>query len=293
MLERRRKETVDDRTRIEVEMRGYRKALSLYEDSSSEEGMGRPASRLLLRIDRRIGEAAERSIEEDFLSRAIQDVETELRSVEKQLVDELQACVAVASSHQAMNAAIVRRNAVEQGKTLPAHDEAMWSPTPVLAYRVWGLRSDGFYGAWKRWAESTSRARCKSGVGAPLTDGGCSDVAFGCGIYAAKDAGQLLRSVGVTLNQDFAAGLVALEGKVIEHERGYRAETARVLSLVIVHDGVMTIVDGEAEVQEAFTDPWERGAETGFQPAVNDDGCMRRTITSELKKREEGYDTWI
>jgi hypothetical protein len=103
--------------------------------------------------------------------------------------------------------------------------------------------------------------------------------------------GRLLRSVGVTKDQNFAAGLVALKGKVVEHERGYRAERATAVSLIIVHEGVMSIVEDPVKVCDTFTDPWERGTETLALPTMTSSNHMMRTIVDQLKK-QEGQITW-
>ena len=292
VLRRRRKEAVNDRTRIDTELHGYRKALSLFDDAPSGQEMGRSQRRLLVRVDTRTNEAVELSNDITELESEIGRVASELRSIEEAMVDELQTRVATATSRRAATAATLRAKATASGDTIPEETGALWSPTPVLAYRIWGLRGDGLYGAWTRWTESTKTASCMLGGGVPHTDGRCNEVAFGCGIYAAKDMHQLLRRNGLTLKKDFAAGLVALEGKVVEHERGYRAERTRVLSLIVVHDEVMTIIDDEVEVHEAFVDPWGGGEETVILLDQPGDDCMTRTITSELKKREEGHSTW-
>jgi len=292
VLRRRRKEAVNDRRRIDTELRGYRKALSLFEDAPSGQEMGRSQRRLLLRVDTRTAEAADLSNDIAEVESEIQGVAAELRSIEERMIDELRTEVAKTASRRAAKTATLRAKAVVAGDTIPEYTRALWSPTPVLAYRIWGLKVDGFYGAWTQWTESTKTASCMMGEGVPHTDGRCNEVAFGCGIYAAKDMNQLLRRNSLTLRKNFAAGLVGLEGKVVEHERGYRAERTTVLSLVIIHDGVMTIVDGEDHVRDAFVNPWGGGEETVILLDNPGDDCMTRTITSELKKREEGHSTW-
>ena len=292
VLESRCAEVVADRTRIETEIRGYRKALSLFGDSVPDNTSGSSVTRLQVRIDSRINESEARALEIDEIKSDITGARKALESVEQRLVDELESCVAYASSRQGANAVVARRRAIASGDTMTEEIESMWSPTPVMAYRVWDFKDSGFYGFRKRWHESVFTATCISSGDVPHTDGRCSSVAFGCGVYASKVVDQLLRSTRLTANQNFAAGLVALEGKVVEHERGYRAERARVISLVIVHDGVMTIVDGEAEVYEAFLNPWRGGDETVLLPDIPTDKCMWRMIKAELKKREKEQNVW-
>jgi hypothetical protein len=105
--------------------------------------------------------------------------------------------------------------------------------------------------------------------------------------------GRLLRSTGFTPKKNFASGLVALEGKVVEHEKGYRAERARVLSLVVLNNGVMTIVDDETDVRAAFVDPWNDAIQPTLVHPTPDHAYMARTIVNELKKREGRQNTWI
>ena len=107
-----------------------------------------------------------------------------------------------------------------------------WSPVPVLGYRVWDLRADGLHGVKVRWTSPEMNAVClyQGDVDdVPHSDERCGRL--GCGVYAAKDIQALLKGFLSGEEQGFAVGLVALTGKVIEHERGYRAAHARVIAL--------------------------------------------------------------
>ena len=57
-----------------------------------------------------------------------------------------------------------------------------------------------------------------------------------CGIYAFKEAGPR-RSPARARGPAIAYGLVALGGKVVEHEHGYRAQRAEVLAVALVARG--------------------------------------------------------
>lgn len=88
---------------------------------------------------------------------------------------------------------------------------------PVLGWRTWSVASDGrLRGAWRMvWDLPYAEARCDALHPAPDWD--CE-----CGIYAYKK----IQGGGWA-----AQGLVAMEGEVIEHEEGYRAERVTVLAL--------------------------------------------------------------
>jgi hypothetical protein len=110
---------------------------------------------------------------------------------------------------------------------------------PITAYRVWRgdlflrLHSLNNETQWEpgEWAS----AHCpRSGHDAPDED--CT-----CGLYAAKDLDMALvlaagvltsTSPGDSMPATAIVGKVQLAGKVIEHDRGYRAERARVVEIL-------------------------------------------------------------
>lgn len=100
------------------------------------------------------------------------------------------------------------------------------APGPVVGWRYWyvdggRLRSlDGF--VYTRWpAGRALRAQCSSllphGEGTPAA--GCR-----CGIYAASNLATLKRLTNPNLDGPLAVGQVALWGRVVPGEQGYRAE---------------------------------------------------------------------
>ena len=123
--------------------------------------------------------------------------------------------------------------------------EPMWSPTPIVGYRVWTLKADGVYGSvGHRWAAPTLTAQCmERGSGDPAgaphlaSQGACR---AGCGVNAFSTPASLVRSA-----RSFAAprvfagpawpvfGAVGLSGRVVEHGDGYRGQHARVIALVL------------------------------------------------------------
>lgn len=100
---------------------------------------------------------------------------------------------------------------------------------PIIAWRAWGTDSTGLLrptavGMAFRdtWATRDATARCLRCLYLFGTPPG---VNCGCGLYACKTED------GIRGNPHRIWGQVALYGKVIEHEHGYRAQHARILDL--------------------------------------------------------------
>lgn len=102
--------------------------------------------------------------------------------------------------------------------------EDHWSPTPVEGWRAWMWTGNALRGYWAEWSTSTMDAEC----------GTCDEVPgeCGCGVYAVKSRA-LVSSAFLTANgaRDVIVGRVEMEGLVIEHELGYRAERAQIVEL--------------------------------------------------------------
>lgn len=113
-----------------------------------------------------------------------------------------------------------------------------WSPHPIIGFRAWTIDQDGLHGAKLRWTSRSLKAGCypffRPQDGIPHSEGECGDPP--CGIYATKALTTLLSFMGDT-PVGIALGMVALTGRVIEHEHGYRAGEAEVLALTVV-DGI-------------------------------------------------------
>jgi hypothetical protein len=97
---------------------------------------------------------------------------------------------------------------------------------PISALRVWRVDSDlrlhslNREATWVPGEWLTAHCSIKDHT-APRE--GCT-----CGVYAAKDLNQLTPVVGAPA----IVGKVRLAGKIIEHDRGYRAERARIVELL-------------------------------------------------------------
>jgi hypothetical protein len=128
-----------------------------------------------------------------------------------------------------------------------------WSPVPVLGFRIWDVRPDGFHGYREHWREPTLEASCpttRTSEEVPHTDGRCGDPP--CGIYAAKDVRSLIET---HFSHDFermAVGLVAMSGKVVEHEFGYRTQTARAIALAFVRGSSLFTSNNSDELRFLF-----------------------------------------
>ncbi len=134
-----------------------------------------------------------------------------------------------------------------------------WSPQPVLGFRFWQVDSQ-LEGVFRPWPQPEYEAGCSRGLGefhdahVPHTDGRCGEPP--CGIYAAKDPASLFdEEDDHTTMRGRAYGLVALRGKVVEHERGYRAAHATALAVGVVKQGLLVHVEGRARLERLFASP--------------------------------------
>lgn len=127
-----------------------------------------------------------------------------------------------------------------------------WSPTPIHGFRMWRVESDGLHGAKERWTCRSLEARCLARgprLDVPHAEGVCASPP--CGIYAIKELDTLISELGIKSYEQVALGLVALSGKVVEHELGYRAASVEVVALAISAVSLMT-ADTPAEIDQLF-----------------------------------------
>jgi len=149
------------------------------------------------------------------------------------------------------------------------HAEA-WSPTPVLGYRLWAVGDDGLHGVKMVWPGRSLTATCLSRGGEqeiPHTDGRCGRL--GCGVYAAKTVDPLYTEFDVSSINDVALGLIALTGKVVEHDDGYRGAEATVIALGASFRSHLLLTSDPETLDAVFEDPTlileERKVETEGQ----------------------------
>lgn len=137
-----------------------------------------------------------------------------------------------------------------------------WSPTPVLGYRLWAVGDDGLHGVKMVWPGRTLEATCLSRGGTteiPHTDGRCGRL--GCGVYVAKSVNPLYTEFDVSGIGNVALGLVALTGKVVEHDDGYRGAVATVVALGASRGRHLLLTADRTRIEEVFADPTSIGRE--------------------------------
>jgi hypothetical protein len=153
-----------------------------------------------------------------------------------------------------------------------------WSPRPVLAFRLWEMRGR-LHGAFQAWDRPFRVARCVSGRTerddgeVPHTDGRCGHPP--CGVYAYKEPEQLVATFGLPEgSRRNVYGLVAMAGKVVEHERGYRGQRVEVVAAAVVGRGLLVRVEGVERLQDLFAAPDEAvaGVIAGNRMAVQELG---------------------
>ncbi|HSR46263.1 MAG TPA: hypothetical protein VLT15_13680 [Acidimicrobiia bacterium] len=149
-------------------------------------------------------------------------------------------------------AALVLEEIAEYERTFP---EA-WSPTAVLGFRLWIVDDGRLVGARQVWDSPEFAASCAAHPGSdevPHTDERCGRL--GCGVYATKSLDPLFRLHLRETDRNYAVGLIAMSGKVVEHEDGYRAARAEVLSLVLIGKDRAVYSANPATIAAIFEDP--------------------------------------
>ena len=220
----------------------------------------------------------------DFLRRQAAEIAEELRWIEAE-VEKFDK-----------GRELVLSNAIED---LRRRFPEAWSPAPPLGFRWWEVSSGEFRGFRQRWSGASLQARClttERSEEVPHTDGSCG--APPCGIYAAKSVRRLLHGIDLDGSDrpSIAVGLVALEGKVVEHAHGYRAAVATVRVLAVSEPTQpFPVCTADAEViSEIFSDEkklewWLR---SGGDAAVVDTGTEKMTVISYLENQER-MNQWI
>jgi hypothetical protein len=131
-----------------------------------------------------------------------------------------------------------------------------WSPQPVLGFRLWWVSEEALHGVKMPWSSSTLVATCLSRRGPeeiPHSDGRCGRL--GCGVYAAKAVKPLYTEFDIEAIDDLAVGLVALTGKVVEHDTGYRAAEATVIALGATMGDRLLLTSDPDRIDEIIADP--------------------------------------
>lgn len=180
-------------------------------------------------------------------------------------------------------------------RQIEAEHGPSWSPVPMLGFRVWEMKNGGFHGYRVRWDHRSLSAICAGGANnedVPHTDGQCADPP--CGIYAAKDVDRLISAHADADIGSMAIGLVAMAGKVVEHEQGWRAERVTVLALTFARGGRIFATDDPEEIEILFqgiglSDEWHPTGESGT--SVN--GRIEEMMAAYMKEQERKQTGWI
>lgn len=242
-----------------AEIDGCQRALELVPvGTRSGGGVGSTEARIYRKMHRRAAEIAELETEIARLAEVERSRRLEHDIAERRLLEGLRLTCVEAEAAKGAERAMRRRRSLARSEVLDLND-AMWSPVPVLGYRIWGVHQGQLHGARTLWPTNRFIATCDENGDVPHTDGSCATVAFGCGVYAAKSVTELMAAYSVTEKTLAVIGMVALEGRVVEHSKGYRAEEATVVSAVVL--GLATgaacriqLVADETEVEELFVD---------------------------------------
>lgn len=131
-----------------------------------------------------------------------------------------------------------------------------WSPIPIHGFRMWVVRNNGLHGAMTRWRAPELSSVCLNqvkGEDIPHSIRKCGPPP--CGVYATKELAVLRRELGVGDVDGYVVGVVALEGKVIEHARGYRGAKARVVAVAARFDGRFLHTDARETIEGLYADP--------------------------------------
>jgi len=163
-----------------------------------------------------------------------------------------------------------------------------WSPTPVTGFRVWRIEDNRVKGNQLPWLSPTMATRCLRdipGEDLPHPVDRCGPPA--CGVYAVKDLDMFPSDVANGEIRRSIVGLVAMSGKVIEHDEGYRAYSATAIA-VAANDGVRRLLTTNPDkVERLFDDPERVLAEAPSMGGPNSNET--REFLESLRTKE---DTW-
>lgn len=211
------------------------------------------------------------------LNRRIRDLKAQVEEAEAQLKAVNTELLGAQKAGAALLEDVLERVRIEKGEG--------WSPVPVLGFRAWRLMNGLLYGAKVVWQKPEMSADCLhrvSGEDLPHSVGKCGPPS--CGIYAVKDLQRLKRELG-PWGSSYVLGVVAMTGKVIEHEHGYRAARGTVVAITGKLEGNRFATDDPIEIAELF-------ARTPGAAARSSDASVADT-EHFLAKWKEKNEVWI
>lgn len=221
-----------------------------------------------------------RRVRSAALSRRLQELETMVAEARHELS-------AVASEIEGTRraGALLIEDVLDQ---VQAEMGEAWSPRPVHGYRVWRIEDNAVMGNQVHWESPALESKCLReipGEDLPHSVDRCGPPA--CGIYAVKDLEMFPPEVSRGAIHHSVVGVVAMSGKVIEHESGYRSQRATAVA-VSVNDGRRRLMTDEAEIIESlFADPHEVMADA--TPAQRDEESPTREFLASIRERQEQW----
>lgn len=163
-----------------------------------------------------------------------------------------------------------------------------WSPTAVKGFRVWSIKGNRIMGNQVDWPTPSLQSRCLRdipGDDLPHSVARCGPPA--CGIYAVKDLDMFAPGVAGGVIHNSVVGIVAMHGKVVEHEEGYRSQRATAIA-VSANDGEHRLLStNPATIEELFSDP--AGALAGAKPLGPTDQNPTRDFLESAYQKEDKW----
>jgi hypothetical protein len=160
-----------------------------------------------------------------------------------------------------------------------------WSPMAVRGFRVWRIEDGSVMGNQVHWPKPSLSSVCLRdipGDDVPHAVDRCGPPA--CGIYAVKHLTMFPDDVAAGRITSSMVGVVAMSGKVVEHEKGYRAAQARVVAAVANCEGRMLMTDSPRHLSELFENPVRATTEWGERAAS--ETAIRDFLESSRRKEE-------
>lgn len=167
------------------------------------------------------------------------------------------------------------------------HNEG-WSPTPIRGFRVWRIEDNAVLGNQMRWVTETMESECLQDV--PGDDVPHSIRKCGpppCGIYAVKDLDRFPAELAAGNVSRSVVGVVAMTGKVIEHDLGFRAQSAAAVALLVNFDGQRTLLTEASPITDFFADP------TATLGAISETRPNQHVSRASLESIQRKEESWI
>ena len=163
-----------------------------------------------------------------------------------------------------------------------------WSPTPVIGFRVWRIEDNQVKGNQLPWLTPRMVSRCLReipGEDLPHPVDRCGPPA--CGIYAVKTLAVFPSDVASGEIRRSVVGLVAMSGKVIEHDEGYRAYSANAIALS-ANDGARRLLTADRDlVEKLFENPERTLADA--PPIEGPETNETREFLESLRAKEDAW----